>query len=320
MPSEFSLIERYFNNIGKSDHSPTLGNGDDAAVVNVPEGKQMVMSVDTLIAGVHFPETTSAHDIAHKALAVNLSDLAAMAASPAWFLLSLTLPEVDKDWLSEFSGSLKETAEQYEIELIGGDTCQGPLSVTIQVNGLVDSNKFITRSGAQVGDQILVSGQLGNAAMGLAVKQKKIYLTKELEEVSVHALNRPTPRLCLASFLQTYANAAIDISDGLVGDLKHILDKGDGDIGAIVRRDDLPVNDWIKQNNTFEFALNGGDDYELCFTVPPCYDDAICLWNQANPDCPLSIIGEITESDYHLIENGNSVDLNKSKGYQHFGT
>jgi len=317
MPSEFSLIDRYFRNIVNTRYPPGLGIGDDAAVVNVPDGQQLVMSVDTMVAGVHFPATTSAGDIAHKALVVNLSDLAAMGATPAWFLLSITLPEIDLDWLSEFSEGLKKTAEQYDIQLIGGDTCQGPLSVTIQVNGLVDSAKFITRSGAREGDLILVSGQLGNAAIGLASVQKKIRIKKELEEVAAQALYRPTPRLCLNDFLQKFASAAIDISDGLVGDLKHILDKSG--IGAIVRQVDLPVNDWIKQNNSFEFALYGGDDYELCFTVPSCYQDVIQTWNEDNPDCLLSIIGEITKSGYYLIEDGKSTDLSKKQGYQHFG-
>ena len=317
MPTEFSLIEEFFKNIGNTGRLAGLGIGDDAAVVNVPDGQQMVMSVDTLIAGVHFPEATSAGDIAYKALAVNLSDLAAMGATPAWFLLSITLPEVDEVWLSEFSESLKKIAEQYEIELIGGDTCHGPLSITVQVNGLVDKDQYVTRSGAQVGDLILVSGQLGNAALGLAFKQEKICLTKELEEIAVQALNRPIPRLCLTDFLQKYASAAIDLSDGLVGDLKHIIDKSG--VGAIVKQDDLPVNGWIKQNNAFQYALNGGDDYELCLTVPPCYHDAIQQWNHSNPDCPLSIIGEITKSDYYLAIGDQTIDLTHLKGYQHFG-
>ena len=191
--SEFSLIERFFSGIGPVQRSTILSQGDDAAVVEVPQGQQLVMSVDTLIGGIHFPESASAADIAHKALVVNLSDLAAMAATPAWFLLSISLPENDEIWLREFSSSLKQTAQRYRIELIGGDTCHGNLSITVQVNGLVDKDKYIKRSGAQVGDLILVSGQLGNAALGLACKQKKISLPEQLEVTAVGALNRPTP-------------------------------------------------------------------------------------------------------------------------------
>jgi len=317
MPTEFSLIEQYFRNIGNTGHLTGLGIGDDAAVVNVPDGQQIVMSVDTLIAGVHFPETTSAGDIAYKALAVNLSDLAAMGATPAWFLLSISLPEVDEVWLLEFSESLKKIAGQYEIELIGGDTCHGPLSITVQVTGLVEKDNYVTRSGAKPGDLILVSGQPGNAALGLASIQKNISLTKEIEDVAVRALNHPIPRLCLTGFLTNYASAAIDISDGLVGDLKHIIQKSG--VGAIIRQTDLPVNDWIKQNNAYQYALNGGDDYELCLTVPPSYRDAIQQWNHDNTDCPLSIIGEITNSDYYLIVGDQAIDLTHSKGFQHFG-
>ena len=164
--TEFSLIDQYFRHVGPSQNSTTLAQGDDAAVVKVPKGCQLVMSIDTLIAGVHFPENTMPADIACKALAVNLSDLAAMAAEPAWFLLSVSLPDYDEDWLSAFSKSLKDLAQQYNIELIGGDTCKGALSVTIQVNGLVREDQYVTRSGAQVDDLIVVSGQLGTRQLG----------------------------------------------------------------------------------------------------------------------------------------------------------
>ncbi|NNE63082.1 MAG: thiamine-phosphate kinase, partial [Gammaproteobacteria bacterium] len=162
------MIDQYFGETGIRQSSTILSQGDDAAVIEVPDGDQLVMSIDTLIAGVHFPEQTSPSDIAHKALAVNLSDLAAMAAKPACFLLSISLPVIDEAWLSEFSVSLKKLADRYSIELIGGDTCQGPLSITIQVNGLVEKNQYITRSGAKPGELVVVSGQLGTAALGLA--------------------------------------------------------------------------------------------------------------------------------------------------------
>jgi len=315
--SEFSLIERYFANTGRTQYSTRLSQGDDAAIVEIPQGKQVVMSVDTLVSGIHFPEQSSAADIAHKALAVNLSDLAAMGAKPAWFLLSITLPEVNEVWLAEFSTSLKNIAEQYEIELIGGDTCRGPLSITVQVTGLVDKDRYLTRSGAKIGDLILVSGELGNAALGLAFLQGKIRLPEALQEMAVQALNRPTPCLCLTDFLQEYASAAIDISDGLVGDLKHILDKSS--VGAVIRQADLPVNNWIKQNNAYQYALSGGDDYKLCLAIPSRYRHQISTWNQANPDCPLHEIGEIIESGYYLVSDDQTIDLTNSKGYQHFG-
>lgn len=315
--SEFSLIEQYFRDTGVSQQSTKLSQGDDAAVVEVPTGYQLVMSIDTLIAGVHFPEHTSPADIAHKALAVNLSDLAAMAATPSWFLLSISLPDSNESWLAEFSRSLKQMAQKYQIELIGGDTCQGPLSITIQVNGLVKEDQYLTRIGAQSGELIVVSGQLGNAALGLADLQGKFSLPKALRSKCIDALNLPSPRLCLTEFLQLYATAAIDLSDGLIGDLRHILDKSA--VGATIRQGDLPVNQWIKDNNAFQFCLSGGDDYELCFTLPPEHKNKLDNWNQRHPDCLLQVIGEITESDYILSVNGNNTDLNSARGFQHFG-
>jgi thiamine-monophosphate kinase len=314
--NEFLLIERFFSGTGKSRFPVMLSQGDDAAIVDLPVGKQLVMSVDTLISGVHFPEQTSAADIAYKSLAVNLSDLAAMGATPAWFLLSITLPKFDEAWLSEFSASLKATSNQHQIELIGGDTCRGPLSITIQITGLVERNKYVGRSGANVGDLILVTGKLGNAALGLAHLQQRLRLPADLIQLCVAALNRPSPRLELADFLTSYASAAIDLSDGLVGDLRHILDQSHK--GALLRRDDLPVNDWIRSQQGYDFALTGGDDIELCLTVPAKYKGAIDHWNQQNPHCKLTDIGEITGSGYQLVNKNKTVDLNHWQGYQHF--
>jgi thiamine-monophosphate kinase len=317
MSSEFSLIERYFFGTGVNQQTTILSQGDDAAVVEVPPGYQLVMSIDTLVAGVHFPELTTPADIAYKALAVNLSDLAAMAASPAWFLLSISMPENDERWLAEFSQGLKQLAREYQVELIGGDTCHGPLSITIQVNGLVKENRFVTRSRAQPGNLIVVSGQLGDAALGLADLQGKIDLPKALRMKCIDALNHPTPRLCLTSFLQNYATAAIDLSDGLVGDLRHILDKSA--VGATIYKADLPVNQWIKDNNAFQYCLGGGDDYELCLTLPREHKNKLDNWNQRHPDCLLQVIGEITASDYILSDNGYWTDLKSTRGFQHFG-
>jgi thiamine-monophosphate kinase len=314
--NEFSLIERFFSHTGKSPFPVALSQGDDAAVVDVPVGKQLAMSVDTLISGVHFPEQTSAADIAHKSLAVNLSDLAAMAATPAWFLLSITLPKFDEVWLNEFSVSLKATSNQYQVELIGGDTCRGPLSITIQVTGLVDKNKYVDRKGAQLGDLILVTGELGNAALGLAHLQQRVTLPVDLIQPCVKALNRPFPRLELTDFLASYASAAIDLSDGLVGDLRHILDQSQK--GAVIRLDSLPVNAWISSQQIYDFALTGGDDFELCLTVPVQYKGVIDDWNHNNPLCKLTHIGEITDSGYELVSNNKTENLNNWQGYQHF--
>lgn len=316
MQNEFSLIDRYFSDIGAKQSSTILSQGDDAAVIAVPAGQQLVMSIDTLIAGVHFPDQTKPADIAHKALAVNLSDLAAMAATPACFLLSISLPEFDDGWLSEFSMSLKKLADQYRIELIGGDTCKGPLSITVQVNGLVGKDQYITRSGAKPGDLIIVSGQLGTAALGLAHSRGDISLPEPLKTKCINALNRPEPRLCLTGFLHQCATSAIDISDGLVGDLGHIVDKSG--VGAKVYQHRLPVDDWISTNALFDYALTGGDDYELCFTIPQKYQNKLEHWNQQNEECPLTIIGEIIEAGYYLTDKSREIDLQTLSGFQHF--
>jgi len=285
--------------------------------------------MDTLISGVHFPVQTSAADIAGKALAVNLSDLAAMAATPAWFLLSLSMPEFDETWLQAFSDSLKSSAERYQIELIGGDTCRGPLSVTVQVTGLIEIGRQVTRDGARPGDKIMVSGTLGNASLGLAQLQQQIKLPETIRGDCESALNRPiprlelvdflsrhVPRLELVDFLSRHASAAIDLSDGLVGDLHHIL-RCSG-VGARIRQAQLPVCDWIVENEAYQHALSGGDDYELCFTLPRKNWPAVAQWNRHNPHCPLTEIGEITDSGYTLIDGSKAIDLNDWQGYRHF--
>jgi thiamine-monophosphate kinase len=314
---EFSIISRYFSAIGDASPNTLLSVGDDAAVVAVPEHMQLVVSTDTLISGVHFPEETTAADIAYKALAVNLSDLAAMAADPAWFLLSLTMPHSDDDWLGSFAESLNQTARQYGLQLIGGDTCRGSLSIGIQIAGLVPAGNYLTRSGANPGDLILVSGELGNAALGLASVQNKVELPEALDTTCRQALNRPKPRLQLRTFLRRFASAAIDISDGLQGDLAHILKSSN--CGAIVDQQQLPVNSWIQQQNAFEYALNAGDDYEICCCLPVANEAEVSRWNQSNPDCRLSVIGQITDSGYLLHNGESSVDLTAvAAGYQHF--
>lgn len=314
--NEFSLIKRYFADTGSTRLAPILSQGDDAAVIEVPAGMQAVMSMDTLINGVHFPKGTSAADIAYKSLAVNLSDLAAMGATPAWFLLSLSLPDTNESWLHEFSSSLKEVAEIFQLELVGGDTCRGPLSITIQITGLVQKNRYVTRRGAKPGDKILVSGSLGSAALGLAHAQKRLKLPKSIAGICLRALNRPCPRIELVEFLSRYATAAIDLSDGLIGDLAHILKLSD--VGAKINQASLPVPAWIIENNAYQYALSGGDDYEICLTLPRHQWPRVVQWNQQHPDCQLSEIGEISDSGYNLIQAKQTTDLYDWKGYQHF--
>ena len=316
-PSEFSIIRQYFHDLGEPSANTVLGNGDDAAVVTVPDGFQQVVCMDTLNEGIHLPTGTDAADVGYKSLAVNLSDLAAMAATPDWFLLSLSLPRPDSEWLQRFAGGLAQAAERFGIQLLGGDTCRGPLSITVQAAGLVPARGYVTRAGAQPGDLVVVSGQLGNAGLGLALQQGKIELPEGLRQRCADALNRPLPRLELREFLREYASAAIDISDGLQGDLMHVLESSD--CGASIVQASLPVDAWVAQQGLYRYALEAGDDYEICCTIPQRHRQRLEDWNRQQGDCPLTVIGEITPAGFRLVDDERVIDLAGQGGFNHFG-
>lgn len=321
--SEFDLIKRYFSQGGAfNQHRPDveLGIGDDAAIVNIPAGQSLVMSLDTLVSGVHFPKDTPAEDIAYKALAVNLSDMAAMAAEPTWLLLGLTLPKADEVWLEGFSRGLSQLSNQYGLALIGGDTTHGPLTVSVQVNGLVPQGQALRRSGARPGDSIYVSGQLGDAGLGLklALGQLDVNLPVPQRQYFLQRLNRPMPRLELGLALRGLATAAIDVSDGLLADLGHILKASD--VGAMINIEQLPVA--VEQRALsgpwWQLPLTAGDDYELCFTLPSAkkteFEDAM-----RDIECPCQCIGRIeSELGMRLLLDGNRIDSKNLKGYLHF--
>lgn len=315
---EFSLIQQFFSRPSEAGHRfpPELGIGDDAAVLNVPAGYQLVQTIDTLIAGRHFPLETAAADVAYKAVAVNVSDLVAMAADPAWFVLALSIPESETEWLSDFSAGLFAAAEEFSIELIGGDTCKGDLSITIQASGLVPANDFVTRQGAQVGDRIFVSGQVGTAALALAAIQGQVKLSAEQTRVCLPALNRPKPVLALIPLLRAFATAAIDISDGLSADLGHILQQSK--VGASLKKRRLPVHPWIQQQGRYDLALDGGDDYQVVFSVNAGKVDALTA-SAASAGVSLTEIGEITGSGYILVDGDQQIDLPAGRGFDHFG-
>jgi thiamine-monophosphate kinase len=317
MASEFEIIARYFSRLGKESAHTRLAVGDDAAVVEVPPGQQLAVCIDTLVGGTHFPLDTDPADIGYKALTVNLSDLAAMAADPAWFQLSLTLPRADSEWLEGFATGLRDAAETFGVQLVGGDTCRGELAISIQAAGLVPAGCYLTRGGARRGDIVLVSGELGNAALGLAHRQGKIELPAATAKKCLRALNRPEPRLQLTPFLRQFASAAIDISDGLLGDLRHILEASG--LGAEIDRAAIPVDAWIERRGTYEYALEAGDDYEICCTVGERHRSEIETWNRQHADCPLSAIGTISESGYRLHADSETIDLDRKQGYRHFG-
>lgn len=303
--AEFSIIDQYFKRPSKPDVS--LGIGDDSAIVTPPPSQQLVICTDTLVAGRHFPLNTSAHAIGWKSVAVNLSDLAAMGAKPHSILLALSLPTVDHDWLAEFSRGLFDCCDQFGVALIGGDTTQSTqLTISVTALGWIEHGQAITRSGAQVGDYICVSGQIGDAAYGLQ------HLGHPLQQ----RLDYPTPRCHLGQQLKGLASSMIDISDGLAQDLNHILKASK--LGAKLLLDQLPIDESLKSidlRQAWHYALAGGDDYELCFTISPQNYEKLL---RQHLDVPLTIIGEIAQQTGLLFEYMGEICPLDVHGYQHF--
>ncbi len=315
---EFDLIRQFFSDM---DQAPDvlLGVGDDAAIVQPPAGEVLLLSTDTLVAGRHFPLETAAYDIGWKALAVNLSDLAAMGARPRWCLLALTLPEANTDFVAEFARGFKALAVQAGIALVGGDTTRGPLSITVTVMGSAPQGAALCRHGAQVGDLVYVSGTLGDAALGLALQQGcELLADQALISHAVHRLNRPEPRLALGLALRGLASSALDISDGLAQDLGHILRRSQ--LGAELALECLPLSPAVQQYSraqALEWALAGGDDYELCFTLPPMHREEVQARAQALGLAISSIGCVVAEPGLRLQDQGRPVVLAHS-GFQHF--
>ncbi|HIG89321.1 thiamine-phosphate kinase [Candidatus Thioglobus sp.] len=308
--NEFELIKAYFD-WDNSNQLIDLAIGDDCAIVNTEPGYQLLSSVDTLIEGVHFSSDTIAQDIAYKALAVNLSDLAAMGATPKYFTLALTLPNLDEQWLGDFSASLKELANEYKLSLIGGDTTKGPLSITINITGQVKKGKALLRSSAKVGDAIFVSNTLGDAACAWM----QIQNNQTPSEYCLNQLNRPKPQVKLGQSLIGIANACVDVSDGLEQDLSHVLTySGVGasiDVNKLVLSDE--VASYIDATNDWCIVLAGGDDYELCFSVPKERINALKTVEK-ELGITLTKIGVITKKQGLLIKNTDKT----CESYQHF--
>ena len=313
--TEFELINTYFRWSSPSD-TITLSIGDDAAILKMPYQQELIISVDTLNEGVHFPSNTPAHAIGYKALAVNLSDIAAMGAKPAWFTLALSLPHIQPTWVAEFNQGLRQLADEHAVALIGGDTTRGPLSMTLQIMGLCPIGKALLRSNAQQGDLICVSGTLGDAAAGLAVVQQRLQLPEKAAHFCVQRLNYPTPRLALGQVLQQYAHACMDVSDGLLADLGHLVKASQ--VGARVETDSLPFSfalSQVEKDLRLPMALTGGDDYELLFTLS---EGNLPLVQALAADLgiPITVIGYIDKKI-----NGIALDYelpDKRRGYDHF--
>jgi len=266
---EFDLIKRYF--LRPARHA-VLGVGDDCALWSSPPGMQLAFSTDSLVEGRHFLSTVNPSRLGHKALAVNLSDLAACGAQPRAFLLSLTLPLVDEAWLSGFAHGMWALADRFDCELIGGDTTQGPLNINLTVIGEVPKGQALLRSGAQVGDDIYVSGHVGDARVALEGFRGRLTTSESVFQAARARMEQPTPRVALGVALRELATSAADISDGLLGDLGHILQASQ--VGAVIQSAlALPLMACAAQLDLpplqqLEFVLSGGDDYELVFTAP----------------------------------------------------
>lgn len=318
MSSEFDLIRRYFTHgVTHSD----LGVGDDAALVRPRPGMQLAISTDMLVAGTHFFADTDPADLGWKALAVNLSDLAAMGAEPRWVVLALSLPQADESWIAAFSSGFMTCAQAFGVDLIGGDTTRGPLNLAVTIMGEVPVGKAITRGGARAGDELWISGQLGLAALGLAALRGQVELSPAGRRTCLSALHRPQPRVALGLGLRDLATAMLDISDGLIGDLSHLLDQSG--VGAIIEEDALPLkalSDYGAHDDTARTALlSGGDDYELLFAAPDSARAQVLAMAQ-KLDQAVTRIGTLTDQAGQLLisDGRGGLILPERSGYDHF--
>jgi thiamine-monophosphate kinase len=318
--NEFEIIEHYFKQaFPASKGNLVLGIGDDAAILNVSEDTELVVSIDTLVAGVHFFEEDSPESIAYKSLGVNLSDIAAMGALPRWISLSITLPDENFEWIKKFSSGFNQSAIENSLVLIGGDLTKGPLSITVQIHGVAPKGKSIRRSGANVGDTIYVTGELGAAAYALRhIENSTQYPSPTKKELD--RFNRPDARTKTGIALRGLATSCIDISDGLLADLGHILKASN--VGAEVKLSDIPFSDSLYKLNkeaAIELALTGGDDYELCFTLPKGVQEKEI--NELASICPIHCIGTIKkeESKLRFIEQNGELYEMHFNAYRHFG-
>lgn len=314
---EFSLIRRFFAAPATGRDDVVLGIGDDAALLRVSAGQELAVSTDSLVAGVHFPADLPADAVGHRALASNLSDLAAMGATPAWVLMALTLPEIDEAWLEDFSRGFFALAKQHDMALVGGNVARGPLNITLTVQGFVPAGAALTRAGASVGDLVYVTGNPGDAAAGLELLQKG---GADLRHPCVRRFAYPEPRIAAGQALRGVASAAIDVSDGLLADLGHLLEaRGFGAKLGLAR---LPVSAELlslhAEDQAWAFALTGGDDYELCFTVHA--DRAAAAESRLQAvGCKVTCIGAVAAgSGIHCLDHDGQPRSYPHPGHRHF--
>lgn len=333
MNTEFDLIRRFFAESAQQHgrNEIVLGIGDDGALLDIPDDKFLCVATDVLVADTHFPGNAPPNLIAQKALAVNLSDMAAMGARPLCFSLGLTLPAAEESWLQRFAEGLFAVAADYDCPLIGGDTTQGPLAIAITIHGLAEKTKYIRRDGARPGDSIFVTGTLGDAALALPilgiqshlgeiVDANKLQLSVQYKDHFENAYYQPQPRVEFACNSASLVSSGIDISDGLLGDLGHIIHASN--TGAIINIDDLPFSEVAKSCAPIETltyaALAGGDDYELCLTVAPQHENEL-IQKAKQFDISLYKVGEITVGDSISLLQGNGKEFQLAHAaFEHF--
>ncbi|CEG57492.1 thiamine-phosphate kinase [Legionella fallonii] len=316
--NEFDLIDQFFKPISAKRNDVLLGIGDDAACLKIPSGKNILVSTDTLVSGVHFLPEWTPFDIAYRSAVVNISDMAAMAAEPCWATLAITLPELNQPWLESFSQGFNAALSEYNVALIGGDTTRGPLSITITIMGTASEGRAVRRSGAKPGDIILVSGVLGAAALAVQFLAMDDLPPQDKDELMAKLL-RPKPRIDLTPILRSYASSAIDISDGLSADLNHICVSSG--VGACLTKNLIPthalLNKYLAEQGV-DLALTGGDDYELCFTVSSgSLDSLMKTLHKENLVCyPIGVIEE--QNGLRLKLGDNTYEQLMPRGYAHF--
>ncbi len=316
--SESELIEQFFRGLGATRSDVTLGIGDDAALLSMDGGSELVLTTDALVEGVHFLPGAPPHSLGHRALAVNLSDIAAMGATPRWALLALNLPQADERWLQPFADGFGALARVHNVALVGGNVTRGPLSITVQLAGAVTRGQALRRDGAHPGDGLYVSGYVGDAAAGLAVLRDGLQVDTEAADYLRRRFEYPTPRVELGQELRSLASACIDISDGLYLDAQRLLAASGCSARVEITR--LPLSPAMRValgERAWRFALDGGEDYELCFTVSPDREPVLAELAE-RIGTPLTCIGRIRAGCGIELERNNSVMQFSPLGFDHF--
>ena len=311
MQTEFEIIEKFFF---KKNTKAFKGIGDDAALFKKDGDNLWAISTDTLNINIHFMANTDPYKIGWKVMAVNVSDILAMGASPMFALLAIAMPKANSDWLKQFSKGFFECCKEFNVELIGGDTTKGPLSINVTVLGDVNKNSVLLRSNAKINDDVWVTGDLGLPALGLKIIKNKIEAPKVITKNSIKALEKPMLNKLTIDKIKSFCNSAIDISDGFVADLNHILRASK--VGARINLKDMPINKWIKKTGHEDLALYGGDDYQTILTASRNMRSKIEKLVQKN-NLSLSRVGIITK-DKKLRLSDNGMEIKLKRGFAHF--